>query len=95
MLDVPVFCSIVLTVIKRATQMGNVLCVSRKLLGSILFVLWLPLHAEWSADWASDLKVGSTTPGIDAKDQFGKDRTLANLMGDKGLVLLFSRSADW
>ena len=68
---------------------------SRKLLGSILLVLWLPLHAEWSADWASDLKVGSATPGIDAKDQFGKDRTLANLKGDKGLVLLFSRSADW
>jgi peroxiredoxin len=34
-------------------------------------------------------------PGFDLKDQDGKAHTLASLLGPKGAVILFFRSADW
>lgn len=40
--------------------------------------------------------VGSKAPDIGTPpDQHGQPRTLASLMGAKGLVLLFFRSAAW
>jgi peroxiredoxin len=40
--------------------------------------------------------VGTKAPDIGTRpDQTGKPRTLADLMGKNGLVLLFFRSADW
>ena len=40
-------------------------------------------------------KVGQKIPAFKASDQFGHQQTLSSLMGPKGLVLLFVRSADW
>jgi hypothetical protein len=34
-------------------------------------------------------------PPVHARDQFGREQTLATLAGPNGLVLLFFRSADW
>src|SRR5271169_7228341 len=48
--------------------------------------------------FADDLgpPVGTKAPDIGTRlDQTGKPRTLADLMGKNGLVLLFFRSADW
>ena len=48
--------------------------------------------------FADDLgpPVGTKAPDIGTRlDQTGKPRTLADLMGKSGLVLLFFRSADW
>ena len=40
--------------------------------------------------------VGTTAPSIGAPlDQAGKPRTMSDLMGPKGLVLMFFRSAGW
>ena len=39
--------------------------------------------------------VGAKMPGFDLKDQDGKAHTLASLLGPKGAVILFFRSADW
>jgi hypothetical protein len=39
--------------------------------------------------------VGSPLPGFDLKDQDGKEHTLASLLGPKGAVIVFFRSADW
>jgi hypothetical protein len=40
--------------------------------------------------------VGTKAPDIGTpSDQYGQPRTLASLMGAKGLVLLFFRSAAW
>ena len=40
--------------------------------------------------------IGAKVPDIGTPpDQTGKPRTLTSLMGDKGLVLFFFRSADW
>ena len=38
---------------------------------------------------------GGTAPQFTLPDQSGQARTLASLMGPRGLVLVFFRSADW
>lgn len=40
-------------------------------------------------------QVGDKVPDFSLPDQHGSTRTLASLMGPKGLVLVFTRSADW
>jgi hypothetical protein len=40
-------------------------------------------------------QVGATVPPISGVDQFGRAQTLASLSGPRGLMLVFSRSADW
>lgn len=40
-------------------------------------------------------QVGATVPPFTGVDQFGKPQSLASLSGPKGLMLVFSRSADW
>lgn len=40
-------------------------------------------------------QVGTVVPPISGVDQFGTAQTLATLSGPKGLMLVFSRSADW
>ena len=41
------------------------------------------------------LSVGQKAPAFSARDQLGREQTLASLKGPKGTVLLFFRSADW
>ena len=40
-------------------------------------------------------QAGQRVPDFSLPDQHGQMRTLARLMGPKGLVLVFNRSADW
>ena len=40
-------------------------------------------------------QVGERVPDFRLPDQRGREHTLASLMGPKGLVLVFNRSADW
>ncbi len=40
-------------------------------------------------------QVGQTVPDFSLVDQSGTSRDLASLMGPEGLMLVFSRSADW
>jgi peroxiredoxin len=39
--------------------------------------------------------VGDRVPDFSLKDQNGKDWTLQSIMGPKGAMLVFIRSADW
>ena len=41
------------------------------------------------------LQIGTRVPDFTLLDQKGESRTLASLMGPKGLMLVFFRSADW
>lgn len=42
------------------------------------------------------VNVGDTIPhNLDLKDHSGKDRNFSNLTGEKGMVLVFVRSAEW
>ncbi len=38
---------------------------------------------------------GTVVPAFSAVDQTGAARTLASVMGRRGVMLVFSRSADW
>jgi hypothetical protein len=40
-------------------------------------------------------RVGDKVPDFTLPDQNGKERSLQQLMGPKGLLLVFVRSADW
>ena len=40
-------------------------------------------------------QVGAQVPDFNLKDQHGESRTLRSVMGPKGAVLVFFRSADW
>ena len=40
-------------------------------------------------------KVGETVPDFSLPDQHGVTRSLKSLMGPKGAILVFFRSADW
>ena len=59
-------------------------------------ILALPLFAmaAWSAV-PSGPEIGKTAPEFSAPDQFGKTQTLKSIMGPKGALLVFYRSADW
>ena len=39
--------------------------------------------------------IGKPMPAFQAQDQDGKTHTLRSLLGPKGAVILFYRSADW
>lgn len=40
-------------------------------------------------------QAGDRVPDFSLKDQSGKTRTLSSLLGPKGAMLVFIRSADW
>jgi hypothetical protein len=40
-------------------------------------------------------EVGAKVPDFKLSDQNGTNRTLKSLLGPKGLMLVFFRSADW
>jgi cytochrome oxidase Cu insertion factor (SCO1/SenC/PrrC family) len=40
-------------------------------------------------------QIGTRVPDFTLLDQKGQSRTLASLMGPRGLMLVFFRSADW
>jgi cytochrome oxidase Cu insertion factor (SCO1/SenC/PrrC family) len=43
----------------------------------------------------SGIAIGEKAPAFELKDQNGRTHTLKSLMGRKGLLLVFNRSADW
>ncbi|MDE0662170.1 MAG: hypothetical protein F4029_18540 [Gammaproteobacteria bacterium] len=53
--------------------------------------------AAWAAGFVDSWgpAVGSTAPAIEAEDQDGAVRDLASLSGERGVLLVLSRSADW
>lgn len=63
-------------------------------LGLALFGVALPIQAQ-DFVWAPSLPVGASIPALKAPDQHGDLRSTADLMGPKGMLLMFSRSFDW
>ena len=49
--------------------------------------------SDFSESWGPE--PGSTLPLLEAPDQTGTLRSLADLTGDQGLLLFLNRSADW
>ena len=70
-------------------HLGDSVTVSGTLTANAIHVTALKLHTSIG------LAVGQKAPAFSARDQFGREQTLASLKGPKGTVLLFFRSADW
>ena len=51
------------------------------------------LASDYSDGWGP--AVGSALPVLEAPDHTGQLRTLDDLVGEQGLMLFLSRSADW
>jgi len=61
----------------------------------LMLFLLLNITSSAVAQKMPGIAVGNSAPSFQAQDQRGKQHTLSSLMGSKGLVLLFFRSADW
>jgi hypothetical protein len=56
---------------------------------------WLFHFDHQNANPQSGPDVGEATPDFTLPDQDGQPRTRADVMGARGLLLVFARSADW
>ena len=63
------------------------------LAGSMLAVAGAAWAASFVDSWGP--AVGTNAPAIEAEDQDGTLRDLASLCGERGVLLVLSRSADW
>jgi hypothetical protein len=59
--------------------------------------IWLTVVAAalWGQKISTGPEVGSTLPDFTAQDQAGRTQTLKSIMGTKGAMVVFYRSADW
>ena len=57
--------------------------------------LWSTFVAAQNDGLKTGPKIGAKVPDFTLSDQDGKQLSLHELMGPKGLLLIFSRSADW
>ena len=56
---------------------------------------WLEYVAAQNDGYRTGPEIGERVPDFRLTDQNGKNWTLQEAMGPKGLLLVFSRSADW
>jgi hypothetical protein len=56
---------------------------------------WLEFVQAQNDDYRTGPAIGERVPEFALTDQHGKIRSLNDLTGPNGLVLVFSRSADW
>jgi len=71
---------------------------SRRAIGLLAILALSMFSAASNAQefvWAPELAVGSKLTPISAQDQSGTTHTIADLVGEKGLVLVMSRSYEW
>ncbi len=78
------------------TAMQRPLSLASALLVGLLASVPIPAHTPAKID-VSKLgpQVGERVPDFSLKDQNGKMWTLQSIMGPKGAMLVFYRSADW
>jgi hypothetical protein len=62
---------------------------------ALSFVLAVGLVAQVPRPAKTGPAVGEVVPAFSATDQTGRTQTLASVMGAKGAMLVFFRSADW
>lgn len=87
-------------VIWFATETKMLTSPSRRvgLLSLLAILLAVPVHAQTRTQIdVSKLgpQVGARVPDFTLADQSGRQRTLQSIMGPRGAMLVFVRSADW
>ena len=56
---------------------------------------WLDFVEAQNHGYRTGPEIGQKIPDFTLTDQHGQNRSLEELMGPNGLLLVFSRSADW
>ena len=56
---------------------------------------WAAVAALYGQTIKTGPAAGSPAPNFSAQDQAGRTQTLKSIMGPKGAMLVFYRSADW
>lgn len=56
---------------------------------------WLEFVEAQNDGYRTGPEIGQRVPDFSLSDQHGQTRSLNELMGPNGLLLVFSRSADW
>jgi hypothetical protein len=56
---------------------------------------WLEFVEAQNDGFLTGPEIGAKVPDFSLPDQSGRSRSLHDLMGPSGLLLVFSRSADW
>ena len=56
---------------------------------------WQEFVQAQNDDYQTGPAIGEKVPQFELADQSGHNRRLDDLLGPKGLLLVFSRSADW
>jgi hypothetical protein len=56
---------------------------------------WLQFVDAQNDGMRTGPEIGEKVPDFTLPDQFGRNRSLHDLTGPNGLLLVFSRSADW
>jgi len=62
---------------------------------AVLLLCTFPAALAQDFVWAPDFPVGAAIPEISAQDQDGNVKTFADLVGEKGMLFMMSRSFDW
>ena len=67
---------------------------------ALTLLLAVPGLAQSQSDQPVDVdrlgpQVGTVVPDFSAVDQHGRTHTLKSVLGPKGAMLVFNRSADW
>jgi hypothetical protein len=60
-----------------------------------LVIVSAALAVAYGQDIKTGPEVGQRVPDFSAIDQNGRNHTLTSIMGPKGAMLVFFRSADW
>jgi hypothetical protein len=68
---------------------------AKRSLIEVAMLLTLPIAALHGQTIKTGPDVGQQVPAFSAKDQEGRNQTLKSIMGPKGAMLVFFRSADW
>jgi hypothetical protein len=63
--------------------------------GDIQTSEWLEFVEAQNDGYRTGPEIGAKTPDFTLPDQTGRSRSLYDLTGPNGLLLVFSRSADW
>ena len=56
---------------------------------------WVEFVDAQNDDMRTGPEIGAKVPDFTLPDQSGRSRSLHDLMGPNGLLLVFNRSADW
>jgi len=56
---------------------------------------WLEFIEAQNDSFRTGPEIGAKVPDFTLPDQHGRSRALHDLMGPNGVLLVFSRSADW